>query len=638
MLRRRRNDPFRASGTPERVGRGFELGRRHGAAVAPVRPGSHDVDSLSPQHLWNRAGGSRLLGDDDGMIWRLLLLALWAGLSCGISPAVAATATTSFSGNSVRRGVVATVQPLATQAGLEALDMGGNAIDAAIACALTLGVVDGHNSGIGGGCFMTLRLRDGRVFTLDGRETAPAAATRDLFLRDGKADPRLSQDGALAVGVPGELATLDLASRRFGRLPIARLLESAARIADQGFAIDHAYASRLRDTEKGLKQFPEAAALFLNGLPEIPAAGNRLQLPALAGSYRQIAAQGAAWFYRGPYAAQAASWLQAHGGILTAADFAAYQPVERQPVRGTYRGYEIISFPPPSSGGVHVIEILNLLERFDLKSMGDGSADFVHVVTEAMKLAFADRAKWLGDPEFTRVPRGLVSKDYAGRLAKQIRMDRAAEGVAAGMPPQAESDFFERERRRHTTHFSTADVDGNWVACTASINTSFGSKVVIPGTGIVLNNHMDDFSAQPGVPNFFGLVGAEANAIEARKRPLSSMSPTLVLLNGRPVLSVGAAGGPTIISQTLLAILRTIDFQKGPREALAGARFHHQWKPDQLRAEQALGEPVLAELRRRGHRVVVESSLGAAQAVMLRLDGTWAGSADPRGEGTASFR
>ena len=552
--------------------------------------------------------------------------------------AATGTVGTSFSSRAVRRGVVATVQPLATQAGLDALDMGGNAVDAAVACALTLGVVDGHNSGIGGGCFMTLRLRDGRVVTLDGRETAPAAATRDLLLRDGKPDARLSQDGALAVGVPGELATLEVASRRFGRVPMARLLESVARIAEQGFAIDHSYASRLRETERDLTQFPEAAALFLNGLPEIPAAGNKLRLPALASSYRQIATQGIGWFYLGPYALETASWMKAHGGILTAADFAAYQPVERQPVRGTYRGYEILSFPPPSSGGVHVIEILNLLERFDLKSMGDGSANFVHVVTEAMKLAFADRAKWLGDPDFTRVPRGLVSKDYAARLARQIRLDRAAEVSAAGVPPQAEADYFERERRRHTTHFSAADVEGNWVACTASINTSFGSKVVIPGTGIVLNNHMDDFSAQSGVPNYFGLVGAEANAIEARKRPLSSMSPTLVLLNGRPVMSLGAAGGPTIISQTLLAILRTIDFQLPPREALAGARFHHQWKPDQLRVEQSLAEPVLAELRRRGHHVVVESSMGAAQAVLLRLDGSWAGSADPRGEGTASFR
>ena len=277
--------------------------------------------------------------------------------------------------------------------------------------------------------------------------------------------------------------------------------------------------------------------------------------------------------------------MQAHGGLVTTSDVARYEVVPREPVRGTYRGHEIVSFPPPSSGGVHVVEILNMLERFDLTAMGDGSADFAHVVVEAMKLAFADRARWLGDPDFAHVPRGLVSKEYAAALAQRIRLDRASVVAAAGSPPGADRDWFTRERNRHTTHFSTADTEGNWVACTASLNTSFGSKVVVPGTGVLLNNHMDDFSAQPGVPNYFGLVGAEANAIEARKRPLSSMSPTLVLRDGQPILSVGAAGGPTIISQTLLAILRVIDFKKSPREALAAPRLHHQWKPDELHAE-----------------------------------------------------
>jgi gamma-glutamyltranspeptidase/glutathione hydrolase len=267
--------------------------------------------------------------------------------------------------------------------------------------------------------------------------------------------------------------------------------------------------------------------------------------------------------------------------------------------------------------------------------MGDGSAELAHVVAEAMKLAFADRARWLGDPDFAKVPRGLVSKDYAAELARRIRADRASIVASAGTPPEADRDWFARERNRHTTHFSTADTEGNWVACTASLNTSFGSKVVVPGTGILLNNHMDDFSAQPGVPNFFGLVGAEANAIEARKRPLSSMSPTLVLKDGRPILSVGAAGGPTIISQTLLAILRTIDFKKPPREALAAPRLHHQWKPDELHVERAWGEAVIAELRRRGHTVVVDASLGAAQAVGRDAEGRWSASADPRVEGAA---
>jgi gamma-glutamyltranspeptidase/glutathione hydrolase len=556
-------------------------------------------------------------------------LLLFALLGVVLSPAVTAA-------ESARRGIVATVQPVATQAGLDALKAGGNAVDAAIACALTLGVVDGHNSGIGGGCFLTLRLADGRLVTLDGRETAPAAATRDMFLRDGKADSKLSQDGALAVGVPGELATLAYASTNFGRLPLRQLLEAAAKVAEDGFALNRHYASRLRETRVELAAVPEAMTIFLKPDASPFAPGDVLRQPDLAKSYRALAAEGPAWFYRGIFAEKTAAWMKSSGGIVTAADFARYEVVPREPVRGTYRGYEIVSFPPPSSGGVHVLQILNLLEGFDLRAMGDTSADFVHVVAEAMKLAFADRAKWLGDPDFTKVPRGLLAKDYAATLAKRIRRDRASVVASAGTPPNAHSDVFARERNRHTTHFSTADAEGNWVACTASLNTSFGSKVVVPGTGILLNNHMDDFSAQPGVPNYFGLVGAEANAIAAGKRPLSSMSPTLVLKDGRPILSVGAAGGPTIISQTLLAILRTVDFGKPPREALAGARFHHQWRPDELHVEAAFGEAVLAELRQRGHQVVAEMSMGAAQAVGAANGGGLVGAADPRGEGSVA--
>jgi gamma-glutamyltranspeptidase/glutathione hydrolase len=384
-----------------------------------------------------------------------------------------------------------------------------------------------------------------------------------------------------------------------------------------------------------LALFPESEAIFLKGLPAVPAAGDRLRQRDLARSYRQMAAGGVAWFYRGDFARRTAEWMQAHGGVVTASDFARYEVVPREPVRGTYRGHEIVSFPPPSSGGVHVVEILNILERFDLAAMGDGSAELAHVVAEAMKLAFADRARWLGDPDFARVPRGLVSKEYATDLARRIRLDRASVVAAAGTPPEADRDWFTREQNRHTTHFSTADTEGNWVACTASLNTSFGSKVVVPSTGLLLNNHMDDFSAQPGVPNYFGLVGAEANAIEARKRPLSSMSPTLVLRDGQPILSVGAAGGPTIISQTLLAILRVIDFKKSPREALAAPRLHHQWKPDELHVERSWGEAVIAELRRRGHKVSVDASLGAAQAVGRDAQGRWSAAADPRGQGAA---
>jgi len=531
--------------------------------------------------------------------------------------------------------MVATVQPVATQAGLDALQAGGNAVDAAIACALTLGVVDGHNSGIGGGAFMTLRLADGRLIALDGRETAPAGARTEQYLRNGRADPRLSQDGALASGVPGELALLAYASTNFGRLPMARLLEAAARVASNGFALDRHYASRLEAAQAELAAFPATRAIFLkpDGTPW--RAGDRLVQKDLGLSYQSLAEAGTGWFYRGPFAQQTAVWMRANRGVLTAADFARYTVRVLEPVQGMYRGWEIVSFPPPSSGGVHVLEILNILENFDLRAMGDRSPEFVHTVAEAMKRAFADRAHWLGDPAFTPVPQGLVSKAYAQELARQIRSDRATEVSGHGTPPRAAEDVFAAEAGRHTTHFSTADAAGNWVACTASINTSFGSKVVIPGTGILLNNHMDDFSIQPGTPNAFGLVGAAANAVAPGKRPLSSMSPTLLLRQGRPVLSVGAAGGPTIISQTLLAILRTVDFGQDPADALRGPRFHHQWRPDELHVEAALGAAVIEALRAKGHTVIVERSLGAAQAVGTDA-GALVGAADPRGEGSAA--
>jgi gamma-glutamyltranspeptidase/glutathione hydrolase len=358
-----------------------------------------------------------------------------------------------------------------------------------------------------------------------------------------------------------------------------------------------------------------------------------VRLPDLARSYRDVAERGIGWFYGGPLSVAVDRWMRAEGGLVRSNDFQSYQIREREPVRTTYRGYDIVGFPPPSSGGVHVAQILSILENLDLKSMGPDSADFVHAVTEAMKLAFADRAYWLGDPDFAPVPRGLVSREYGARLARRIRMDRASAVAGHGTPPNAAGDLF----GKHTTHFNVADAAGNWVACTATLNTSFGSKVVVPGTGIVWNNQMDDFSAQPGVANYFGLIGAEANAVAPGKRPLSSMSPTLVLSEGRPVLAVGAAGGPTIISQTLLTILRVIEFGQTPEEALRAPRFHHQWKPDVLRLEKSWPESVRGELKARGHQLVVEGELGACQAVAPARGGTGLdGASDPRLQGLAA--
>jgi len=529
------------------------------------------------------------------------------------------------------RGVVATVHPLATDAAIAAFKSGGNAVDAAVAAALTLGVVDGHNSGLGGGCFILIRLADGTLVAVDGRETAPAAATRDMFLREGMAVPELSLTGPLAAGVPGALAAYDYATRRYGRLSFAELLRAAASIAEAGFRLDRHYAERLSATARELALFEASRAVFLKSNGEPWKSAERLRLPDLSKTYRAIADNGVSWFYDGPFAEATGNWMKENGGLLMVQDFRAYHAKLRQPVITTYRGYQVVGFPPPSSGGVHVAQILNILENFDLKAMGARSADFIHVVAEAMKLAFADRAYWLGDPDFAKVPRGLLAKEYAARMARQIQLERAAPVARHGVPDRAGEDIF----NKHTTHVSTADAAGNWVACTATINTSFGCKVIVPGTGVVLNNQMDDFSVQPGATNYFGLIGAEANAIASGKRPLSSMSPTIVLKDGRPVFSVGAAGGPTIISQTLLALIDTIDFGMDPGTALAQPRFHHQWRPDELVVEKRIGEDVLRELERRGHRLKRVESLGAAQAVGLNHQG-FVGAHDPRVEGKAA--
>jgi len=321
------------------------------------------------------------------------------------------------------------------------------------------------------------------------------------------------------------------------------------------------------------------------------------------------------------------------GGLITKEDMQSYPPVFRNSVRIPYREFEVMGFPPPSSGGVHVAQILNILEPYDIGSMDRMDAEWIHLVVEAMKLAFADRAYWLGDSDYADVPLGLVDSGYGEELAKRIRSDKASEVPSHAIPPLAEKALF----GSHTTHYSTADGEGWWVACTATINTTLGAKVMPPGTGIVLNNEMDDFSAQPGKPNFFGLLGSEANAVQPGKRPLSSMSPTIVTKDGKPFLSLGAAGGPTIISQTLVHLLLMLDFGLDVEQALAHPRFHHQWKPDRIVMEEAWPSSVIDALRRKGHTVTVVSRLGAAQAVQYSFDeDEFKGASDPRIDGEAT--
>lgn len=531
--------------------------------------------------------------------------------------------------------VVAAVHPLAVDAGVAAFEQGGNAVDAAIATALTLGVVDNHNSGIGGGCFILIRRADGTVVAIDGREMAPAAATRDMYVRDGKADPELSTTGPLAVGVPGALAAYAHALEKCGKLELARLLLPAAEIAEDGFPIDRVYARKLASQAEQLRKFPGSREALLkpNGSPYRE--GETLRQPALAKSYRQIAEEGIEWFYQGMFAKQVGEWMQANGGILTAEDFAGYHIVDREPLRTTYRDYQIVGFPPPSSGGVHVAQILNILENFDLpKLLDDDPLTSVHLVAEAMKLAFADRAYWLGDSDFVNVPKGLADKEYARQLADRIDLKRVIDVPTHGMPPAAATNLF----GKHTTHIAAADSLGNWVAITATVNTTFGSKVIVPGTGIVLNNEMDDFSSQPGVPNAFGLIGAENNAIAPGKRPLSSMSPTIVLdHDGKPILTVGAAGGPKIITQVLQVLIRSLDYGQDLEGALAAPRIHHQWMPNVLYSESKVPEIYLDGLKQLGHKIEILDAGGVTQAVAQDPSGRLLGVHDPRVPGKVGY-
>lgn len=532
-----------------------------------------------------------------------------------------------------KKNMVASVHPLATEAGVAAFQRGGNAIDAAIATALTLGVVDGYNSGIGGGCFVLIRRHDGELFAIDGREMAPSNAHRDMYLRDGKPMSELSRIGPLAIGVPGALKAYEEAVNSHGSLKFAQLLRPAAEIAEEGFEISQVYASVLRSQQKNLRRFEGSANVLLksDGTPYQP--GETLKQTDLASTYRAIAEHGSDWFYGGPFAKRTAEWMAKHDGVLTVDDFANYRTVNRTPLLTKYRDFEIVGFPPPSSGGVHVAQILNILETYDLaKQANDDPAVFKHLVAESMKLAFADRAHWLGDPDYCDVPKQLISKEYARMLTPTIRKDSATKVLSHGTPPNSETDFFEK----HTTHIACADAEGNWVAITTTVNTQFGSKVIVPGLGVVMNNQMDDFSISPGVPNAYGLIGSENNSIEPGKRPLSSMSPTIVLKDGDPILTVGAAGGPKIITQVVWAIINHLDLGMPIPDAVGEPRLHHQWAPDRLLIESTMDSAIAEKLESMGHDVRKSTVVGITQAISFDVTtGMFTGTHDPRTTGKA---
>lgn len=510
---------------------------------------------------------------------------------------------------SMGRQAVASVNPIATHAGIKTFERGGNAIDAALAVAFTLGVVDGHNSGIGGGCFILARLATGEIIALDGREMAPGAAHRDMYLVNGQVDKSLSKTGPLAAGIPGSVAAFAELQRRGGNLDFSSVLLPAADIAERGFAVDRTFAKRLAGKVEDISRFPATAKILLNDKGQALSTGDILVQKDLASAYRKLAKHGADWFYQGEFANKTEQWMKANGGIITADDFANYKLVEREPVKTDYLGFSIYGFPPPSSGGVHVAQILGMLSHFQLNTIDEVERN--HLIAEVMKRAFADRAHWLGDPDFAPVPKGLIDTDYLEKLAKSIDRAVAAPSIEHGVPPNSDTQLFDR----HTTHIATADADGNWVAITTTLNTSFGSKVVVPGTGVILNNQMDDFSAKPGTGNAYRLVGAEANSIAPGKRPLSSMSPTIVTREGQPVVTLGAAGGPTIISQVVQTLIRYLALGQPIDEAVAGQRVHHQWMPNLLFIEPSFSEETRVGLQSKGHDLKVLGSFGGTQAI-----------------------
>lgn len=524
-----------------------------------------------------------------------------------------------------KNGMVASEQGLATQVGLDILKQGGNAIDAAVAVGFALAVVLPNAGNIGGGGFMVLHDdKTGKDVAIDFREIAPAKASRDMYLDnqgnviDGKS--LFTHD---ASGVPGTVAGMEYALKKWGTMPLSKVLEPAIKLADKGFIVSDVLAQTLKEEKSTLGKWAASKAIFFkNGEPL--KSGDLLVQKDLAKSLRLIAKQGAKAFYQGEIATKIAKEMQSHGGTMTLGDLKAYKVVERQPIIGDYRGYKVVTMPPPSSGGVHLIEILNMLEHYPIKEDGVNSAKNIHHMAESMKLAYADRSEYLGDPDFVKIPvTGLTSKAYANELVKTIDDNKArlSSNIKPGKPQPYESD--------QTTHFSVMDKAGNAVAVTYTLNLNFGSGIVAAGTGILLNNEMDDFSVKPGVPNAFGLVGGTANAIEAKKRPLSSMTPTIVMKNNKPWLVTGSPGGARIITTVLQSVVNTIDHEMNPAEAIITPRVHHQWLPDELRVEEGISPDTIKLLQEKGHKVVTKAPMGRIQIIQADDSGFY-GYSDPR--------
>ena len=528
------------------------------------------------------------------------------------------------------RGIVSGSERLATEAGLKMLKRGGNAVDAAVATGFALAVTLPRAGNLGGGGFMLVHLAEGdRQIFIDYREIAPMSASRDMFLNeDGSVDVEKSYYSASSAGVPGTVAGMIHALEQYGTLDLATVIQPAIDLAEQGFDVPAALHLNLRSAQSRLSQNPEANRIYLQGKGEPPAIGTRFKQPDLAATLKRIKTLGAKGFYEGTTAELIVAEMNKSGGIMTLADLAGYRAVERLPVRGSFRNFEIVSAPPPSSGGIHVLQILKLLEPFDLMAMGHNSAGYIHHLSEAMKLAYADRSKYLGDPDRTVIPVAeLTSDEYLSKRRALIKSDVAtpSEEVMPGEIAVPES--------RDTTHYSVADRFGNVVSNTYTINFSYGSGIVVPGTGMLLNNEMDDFTAKPGFPNGYGLIQGEANSVSPERKPLSSMTPTIVFKDGAPWLATGSPGGSYIITAVAQQLLNLMVFDMSLGMATSSPRIHHQWLPDETVTEPGISEDSIRILEASRHQIErTNETIGRVNSVQID-DGWFYGYADLRRPG-----
>lgn len=526
----------------------------------------------------------------------------------------------------LQKAAVVSAHPLASEAGVWAMRQGGNAIDAAIATQYALAVVYPGAGNLGGGGFMVARLANGQTMALDYREKAPAKAYTNMYVDSttGKANTRLSQNGHLAAGVPGTVSGL-FASHTHARLPMAKLIEPAIMLAEKGFAITAAEARSLNQNRRQFEQLNTVVPVFVKPEGKPWKAGDTLVQKDLAATLRRIQQQGEAGFYTGRTADLIVAEMQRGKGLITHDDLKAYKAVWRQPISFTYRNHTIISMPPPSSGGILLQQMLGMLEPFNLQQMGFQSPEAVQLITEVERRAYADRAEHLGDPDFYPVPYpAIVAKPYlAGRMTDyKTGVAGQSKAVQPGLPAESEE----------TTHLSVVDADGNAVAVTTTLNGGYGSKTVVGGAGFLLNNEMDDFSIQPGVPNMYGAVGGKANAIAPGKRMLSSMTPTLVVKDKKPLMVVGTPGGTTIITSVLQSLINVIDFGMSATDAVNKPKFHHQWLPDEVFVEKTFAETTRKALMAMGYKITQREAIGRTELILFRPDGKLEAAADTRGD------